>query len=315
MGFGGSFGSGSSSTKSSSTTNQTQTSTPTNPAWVTNGLAGVGQTVSGLSGIDPYSLVPGANAQQTGAATTVGGLGTTSGALQGLGANAVSGSVAAMSGAPSISASAQAPAVSQLISHFMNPNINSVVNPALAAYDFGAGQTAAQQQLHQAGTDSAFGGSGAALAEAATHAQTALGRGQLAGQLYGDAYNGGLQGAENEGNLIMQARGQNLQGQIAQEQALQQRAQLQQQGGLSLASIGTGVDANARANATAQQGIGDDLYNIDANKAQSPVTLANALSGIWGQLPLNLLHGETDTLNGTTTGKSNTTSMSGKVGI
>ena len=307
MAFGSSGGKSNSS--SSSSTNQTQTSTPTNPAWVTGGLANMGSTLSNLSGLDPYSLVPGANAQQIGAATTVGGLGTTSGTLANLGASTIAGS---LSGAPGdITASAQAPAVSQLISHFMNPNIQSVVNPALAAFDFGAGQTQAQQDLSQAGTDSAFGGSGGALAKAATASQLALGRGQLAGSLYGSAYDSGLQGAENEGNLIMQARAQNLDAQKATAANRLQQEQLAQAAGTSLANLGLGIDSNARANATTQQDVGNNLYQIQANSAQAPVTLASALSGIWNQLPLNLLHGETDTLNGTTNTKGKTTSLSG----
>lgn len=48
--------------KKTTQTQQTHTvSTPTNPAWVDSGLAGVGQKISDLGTLDPYSLIAGTN--------------------------------------------------------------------------------------------------------------------------------------------------------------------------------------------------------------------------------------------------------------
>lgn len=305
------FGSsgGKSNTSSSSTTNQTQTSTPTNPAWVTGGLGGIGQTLSDLNGIDPYSLVPGANAQQTGAANMGANLGIISnGDLAG--SNSLYTGVG-QANAPMIGAGGGAAQIAPNISTFMNPNIQSVVNPSLAAFDFSAGQTQAQQDLSQAGTDSAFGGSGGALAKAATASQLALGRGQLAGSLYGGAYDSGLSAATDQANLQEQANQRHLQAQEANQQAVLAQRQIANQAAAGIANNGLNADANTRGNMASLSDIGNNLYQISANQAQAPITLASALSGIWGQLPLNLLHGETDTLNGTSTGKGSTTSLSG----
>lgn len=312
------FGSGKSdsSNNSNSSTNQTQTVTPTNPSWVTNGVSGIAGTLSNLNGLDPYSLVPGANDLQRAAGSTLqgpSGLNVTSQGDLGGGADILRNSVGAT---PTIAASANAPATSQLISHFMNPNLQSVVNPSLAAFDFGAGQNMAQQQLTQAGTDSAFGGSGAALAQAATASQNNLQRGQLAAGLYGNAFDNALQGAENQGNLIMQARQQNLAAQQAQADAELQNRQLQQSAGTGLANLGLAYDSNLRANSGALQGAGNNLYGIAQNQAQAPLSLAGSLANFWGQLPLNLFQGQTGNLTGTNTGHStgSNTNMSLSVG-
>jgi hypothetical protein len=62
--------------KTSTTQNTSMTSTPTNPEWVTSGLGALGGRISStFAGLDPSSLVPGADPLQTQAAQGAAGLG------------------------------------------------------------------------------------------------------------------------------------------------------------------------------------------------------------------------------------------------
>lgn len=312
MAFGSSGSKSSSNSNTNSSTNQTQTSAPTNPSWVTGGLEGITNQVAGLSSLNPSSLVPGANTQQLSAADNLSNLG-----IGNIDMNAAAQRLTTTmnNNAPTVSDGGGAQQIQPLISQFMNPNIQSVVNPSLAAFDYGAGQTEAQQRLSQAGTDSAFGGSGAALAEAATRSQTALQRGQLAAGLYGNAYDEGMSGAASQANLNESAAQRAMAASIAQAQADEQQRAMKVNAATSLANIGLGTDQNTRANIATQQDVGNNLYGIQQNQAQAPVSLAGNLASIWSQLPLNLLHGETDNLNGASTGNTNGSSTSMNAGF
>jgi len=76
------------------------------------------------------------------------------------------------------------------LGNYMSPYTNDVVNTALSDYDYGAGQTRANQALDEA-RSGAFGGSGAAITRALTEDNLTRGRGTLSAGLRDQAFGRG----------------------------------------------------------------------------------------------------------------------------
>jgi len=259
--------------KKTTQTQQTHTvSTPTNPAWVDSGLAGVGQKISDLGTLDPYSLIAGTNPLIDQAAQGASQLGTSDnyGAATDL--------------LTRLSQSSPASLLENLPA-YMSPYTNDVVNTTLAGFDQNAGRTRAQQQLDLA-NDSTFGGSGGAILRSLTEGELSRGRAAQEAMLRDQAFTTGA----GLSNLDAQRR----------QEAIGQQAQIAQ----ALASIGQAQSADARQNVSAQVSMGDVLRQIQQAQLGAPVSMAQTMAGLYGSLPLNLLHGETQDSNSTTTSKT-----------
>ena len=174
------------------------TRTPILPGWATSLTEGVAGQVGSLLGGNPYDYVAPANALQgqaaagatnlsgqpwnfDGAADLMRGVAQhdaktyapTFGAADTYGAAA--GQAATGQAAMGRAAGAQAASLLDNLESYMSPYRRQVVDSALADFDFGAGQTRAQQDLDLAGSG-AFGGSGAALTRSMTEDALARGR-------------------------------------------------------------------------------------------------------------------------------------------
>lgn len=286
---------GASSQSSHSTMHQSVT--PTNPSWVTSGLGAFGNTLAGLQNLDPYSLVSGANSQQTSAGNLALGLGGGSTARLTDGASYV---------APEIySGGGRAPSVLDNLPAYEDPYLDSVVNSSLAGFDYNAGQQAAANKLALA-NDATFGGSGGAIQTALSNSQLATARAQLQSGLLNQGYNTALGAATTDAQLRNDARNRAVQASIAQANAQLQAEQLRQ-------AAAQGLDANTRANIAAQLGAGDALRTITQQQKLAPVTTAASLGGIWGSLPLSLLHGQ-DTSETSDSTQTNTPSLLSQIG-
>lgn len=269
------------SDKKTTSTNNTVTSgttasttTPTNPAWVDQGLAGLGSNIDKLAGSDPYSYVAGPNALQTQAGAAAGAMTGTPWTYDA--SNSIAGGVANEAN----------PSIAGHLKEFMNPYTNDVVNTTLAGYDKNAGYSRAGDTLARAG-DSTFGGSGGAIQTALNEQNIAQGRAQTEAQLRDQGFQTALGGATSQAGLDAQTQAQRL---AAASQ---------------LTTNANDFGANQRANIDTQAGIGGTLQSLDQAKAASPLTLATIASGLYGALPLNLLHGSNT--NGTVSGTSNST--------
>ena len=193
------------SKKTKTTSSSTQTRTPNNPTWVTEGLAGVGGALQGLMTMDPKSFVAGPSALQTKAFDAAGGLklsddyGRARGIFNdvaGAGANTYDATgydsrgydatkLGDAIGYDPTSAQAVTYNASSLLEgldKYMSPYTGQVVDAALTDFDFGAGQTRANQALEEA-RSGAFGGSGAAIGRSLTEGEIMRGRGSLSAQL------------------------------------------------------------------------------------------------------------------------------------
>jgi hypothetical protein len=279
-----------------STTEQThQTMTPTNPAWVDSGLQGLGGQISNLSNADPYSFVAGPDPLQTQAAQGAAGLTSSPSFQQASGImNNVAGAGPNLSGGPA--------SLLDNLQAYMSPYTKNVVDTSLADYDFGAGQTQAQNKLALAG-DTTFGGSGGSIQTALSNDAITRGRGTLSAGLYDQAFQVGA-------GLSSQDAGRRQQS--SQFDAQQRDAALQRQlaAGQGLGALGTAQGADQRANIGTQASLGDMLQQLAFQKAQAPLSLLGVQSGLMGQLPLGLLHGGETDGTGSTTGTS-TSSVSG----
>lgn len=269
---------GSSSQSTHSTTNQSVT--PTNPQWMTGGLENFGHTLAGLQNLDPYSLVSGANAQQQAAGSGALSLG---GVSNGVLANGTG------YAAPNIyDGGGKAPSVLDNLGAYQDPYNQQVVRSTLANYDYGAGQQQAADKLSLAGMDGTFGGSGGAIQSALTNSQILRDRAQTQAGLLNQGYNTALGAATTDAQLRSAARDRAVQASTAQAQAQLQAQQMRQNSAQML-------DANQRANIGAQGIAGDDLRGITQQHLAAPISTASSLAGIWGSLPLDLLHGQDST--------------------
>jgi len=203
--------------KSQSQSTSTTTSTPTNPEWVTQGVQGLSTKVMDLLGRDPKSFVAGPSALQTKAwgdaqnltsSPFFGQAGNIFKDVAGAGANtydstgydptdATSQGYDAVNwtgqGYDATKANASTYNASSLLDgldKYMSPYTNDVVNTALSDYDYGAGQTRANQALDEA-RSGAFGGSGAAITRALTEDNLTRGRGTLSAGLRDQAFGRG----------------------------------------------------------------------------------------------------------------------------
>lgn len=265
------------SKKQKTTTSQTtnSTMTPTNPEWVTQGAQGLAGKISDLGNMDPYSLVAGADPLQTQAAQGAAQLGGDRGWYDKImgGATPSVGSASLLDG----------------LEEYMSPYTKDVVDTSLADYDFGAGQTRAQQQLDMAGAG-AFGGSGAALTQSMTEGELSRGRGALSAGLRDQAFTRGA-------GLSSDDAGRRQQASIASAQLAQQDAALKAQLGLS-------AEASDRSNVGLMGDIGTLMRQIEQSKLSAPVDQVATQTGLFGGLPLGLFGGKTLNETGTTTGKA-----------
>jgi hypothetical protein len=251
------------------------TTKATNPEWVTSGVQGLMGQVQEAGKVDPLSRV----------APTNGLLDSATNALAG--DPYADARKLIMEGAGGGGGSVGQYKASQFMQDYQNPFTKDVVDTALADYDYGAGQTRAQQDLTLAGSG-AFGGSGAALAKSLTAGELARGRGALSAGIRSDAFNtaAGLGGADASRFAAADE---------ANQRNAQANADRQFQAGGALAGL-TSQQIGQQLSA------GDYLRQIDAQMRNADYTNLGQQTSLVGQLPLNLFNGQTTKTSGGTLG-------------
>ena len=332
-------------TKTSSQSTSTATRTPINPEWVTSGLEGLGGKIMGLANENPRKFVAGASPLQTRAFVDAAKLKTSPrfnqagdifNQVAGAGANTyeAQGYDAERYDAERFNASS----LLEGLDKYMSPYTGDVVNTALADYDFGAGETRANQALDEA-RSGAFGGSGAAITRALTEDSLTRGRGTLSAGLRDTAFTRGAGLSATDAGFRNQAAAANAAAANAaaafraqaENQAAAANAAARNQFGLAnmdalneagrfnagamdtalarqlsaggaLGSLGAQEGADTRANVALQGQMGAEQRAISQALAGAPISVLQALAGTYSGLPLNLLSGET--MTGTQTGSS-----------
>ena len=304
--------------KSSSQSTSTATRTPINPEWVTSGLEGLGGKIMGLANENPRKFVAGASPLQTRAFVDAAKLKTSPRFNQaGDIFNRVAGAGANTYEAQGYDAERfNASSLLEGLDKYMSPYTGDVVNTALADYDFGAGETRANQALDEA-RSGAFGGSGAAITRALTEDSLTRGRGALSAGLRDTAFTRGAGLSATDAGFRNQAAAANA---AAANQAAAFRAQAANEAGRfnagamdtalarqlsaggALGSLGAQEGADTRANVALQGQMGAEQRAISQALAGAPISVLQALAGTYSGLPLNLLSGET--MTGTQTGSS-----------
>jgi len=313
--------------KSSSQSTSTATRTPINPEWVTSGLEGLGGKIMGLANENPRKFVAGASPLQTRAFVDAAKLKTSPrfnqagdifNQVAGAGANTyeAQGYDAERYDAERFNASS----LLEGLDKYMSPYTGDVVNTALADYDFGAGETRANQALDEA-RSGAFGGSGAAITRALTEDSLTRGRGALSAGLRDTAFTRGAGLSATDAGFRNQAAAANAAAAnqaaaanaAAANQAAAFRAQAANEAGRfnagametalarqlsaggALGSLGAQEGADTRANVALQGQMGAEQRAISQALAGAPISVLQALAGTYSGLPLNLLSGETTT--------------------
>jgi hypothetical protein len=298
-------------TKSTSQSTSTATRTPTNPEWVTSGVRGLSERTQSLLGRDPRSFVAGPSALQTKAFGGAANLATSPRFNQaGDIFNQVAGAGANTYEAQGYDAERyDASSLLEGLDKYMSPYTGDVVNTALADYDFGAGETRANQALDEA-RSGAFGGSGAAITRALTEDSLTRGRGALSAGLRDTAFTRGAGLSATDAGFRNQAAAANA---AAANQAAAFRAQAANEAGRfnagamdtalarqlsaggALQGLGAQEGADTRANVALQGQLGADQQAIDQALAGADISVLNEIAKIYGGLPLNLFTGDTST--------------------
>ena len=161
---------------------------------------------------------------------------------------------------------------------YMSPYTGQVVDAALADFDYGAGQTRAQQALEMAGAG-AFGGSGSAITRAQTEDALNRGRASTSATLRDEGFRVGAGLSESDAGRRQAAAMANAQ--LEADNRQRQLAAAQQ-----LANLSGQLGAEERAIVGTQAGIGDMMRTIAGEEAMAPAdALAREIALLAGLNP------------------------------
>lgn len=297
-----SFGASKSKEKSSSTGSFDRTDAPIVPDWISSGVQGLaGQITDFFSGADPSSLVAGADPLQTQAAAGASALSPRSWVYD---ESADTIRNVTNAAAPQM----QSASLLDGLDNYMSPYTGQVVDAALADFDFGAGQTRAQQALDLAGAG-AFGGSGAALTRSATEDALARARGATSATLRDQGFQVGA-------NLSNQDAGRRQQTSATNAQLEADNRNRQLAGAGQLVSQASQLGADERATVGTQAGMGEVMRDITQDQVGAPVDFLAQQLALYTGLPLEMFVGMNSKGTEKTSGKSSGTAfgISGKYG-
>jgi hypothetical protein len=291
-----------SKTKSKTTNNRTysETTTPLAPEWASTLTEGQAGRIGGVGGMDPYRLVAPENPLQQRAAATVADL---SGHWWNLNKATAVQRAAMGAGANT----AQSASLLDGLDNYMSPYRKNVVDAALADYDFGAGQTRAQQDLDMSGAG-AFGGSGQALTRSMTEDGLARGRATTSANLLDQMFQRGSAFSSEDASRRQQTSQFNAQ----QQDAAQQR---QLAAARDLMDSSMAYESNLRANAQAMMDQGNAMRAIEQQRLQAPVTHAGQIGALLSGLPIQLFTGEQQSGTDNSVTKTKESSLSASAGF
>ena len=298
MVFGWEIGGKASTSKETKDRALTSTKTPIIQDWISGPIQRATGRIDGLMSLDPGALTAPVHGLQSQAANTAQNLGGQLWNYEG-----------AIDTARGVASSnwldnyMQAPATPNVrgeslldnLQAYMSPYTKDVVDTALADFDYGAGQTRAQQDLDLAASG-AFAGSGAAITKSMTEDALARGRATTSANLRDQAFSRGAALSSEDANRRQQAALANAQmvqqdwnqrvGQYLAGQDQRLRAADQ------LANLGGALEAHQRANIAAQADLGGALREIDQQYRQAPITSTQQIVAMLGGLPFSMFAGE-----------------------
>ena len=206
------------------------------------------------------------------------------------------------------------------LDQYYNPFKDQVLNPALADFDYQAGQTRAGQAA-QAAAGKAFQGSRYGVQEAQTEGDLARARaateGGLLGQMYTQATGLSSEDAARRQAADTSNQSADLAAAQANQQAAQAAASLNASTNLArasqLADIKNSEQSNVRQNLAEQATLGGQQADTLNQIRQYPIQDQQQLEGLFAGLDPSLFTGQTTTSSGTqtSTGTGTTTGSQG----
>jgi hypothetical protein len=258
-------------TDTSGTQSQQSTSTPNVPDWISQPAQAMAGNINSLIAQGPGGYTPQMSALQKQAVTGAAGLTTP---------DAYGQASDTLNGVPNV----QGQSVLDNLSAYYNPFQSQVLNPAMADYDYQAGQTRAAQAA-QAAQGGAFGGSRYGVQAAQTEGDLARGRAATEGGLLNQMYT--------------QATGLSA-GDAANRQAAMlanQNAALQK-GGL-LTNLGTAEATTAGKNVELQNAVGGEATAQENAARQYPLQYQQQVEGLLQGLNPQMYTGQSTQGSGT----------------
>jgi len=286
----------STSKKTTETGSSTQNivSTPTAPDWATGGLQSLAGQLGGLSGQDPQSFFAGP--QSILQSLFSGAQGQLAGGPSPYIGQAAD--MAAGAGSPTDVAQAQAQTAYGGIGNYVNPHESTVINNAMMDMDR-ARQLTLNQNGQGAIASGQYGGSRQGVLDANANDGFLRSLGNMAGQLRHQGFTTAAGFADSDAGRAQQASMFNAD---AQNQAAQAAAQRQLSAAGLMGQLGQASGQEARANMGMLGDIGGMQQGLAQQQAGAPLSVLQALSGTYGQLPWNMVTGQNSTATGTSTG-------------
>lgn len=312
-------------TKSTSQEQSHQVNAPTNAPWVEPTLAGLAERINGLSLVDPQSFVAPPSALQTQAFQAA----SQRLSQPNLGYDEALAGIRAAAGAPppTVQAASIDPAATFAgttayggIDQYLSPYTREVIDASTADIDHQAALADAQAR-GQAASAGAWSGDGAQVLRAITNANYSRDKASTIANLRNTGWNTALGASQQDAQRAQDAAAANAaayngrasqQAQLAQQAALaNQQAQAdalsrQLAAGQAIGGLARDQDAAYLAALQAAGTLGETQRGITQQQLSAPISLLQSQTGLLGQLPLNLLHGETTDHTGNSSGTSST---------
>jgi hypothetical protein len=214
------------------------------------------------------------------------------------------------SGGPSLNSGGVQGQAAQLgdVSQYMNPYQKNVIDASNAYADQNDAAQLGQLKAQAAGSG-AFGDSTYGIAQGQTMGQQTLARQQTNAGLLAHGYDT-AQGLNQYDTSNRQQQGlanqtTAQQSDLANQAARQSYATDQLSAAGLLGNLGSAQGADARANASTMNALGQDQRSIEQAQAQAPITLADQLAKLYGQNQMGLFQGNTSTGNASSKSTSN----------
>lgn len=294
------------SSKTTATSNQTVTATPNNPEWVTSGVSGLQDRITGLLNTDARSMVPGQSALQTRAfdqAGTIGGWRSGNEAAQGA-ATGLIGSTMTPTQARSGSL------LDADLEAYQNPYLDQVVSTTLTGFDETAGMNRARMAGAQA-RGGKFSGSGSAIERMLFERGSGQDRAGIEAGLRSAGFDRatGLATAD----IDRAARTSEFNAGTANQMALADREAQLRAAGL-LGDLSNAGAVNDRADLGLLTDMGGQQRQIERERLGADANLLTLISQLQGNQPYDLFRGQTTVGNANSTSKTKESDPMGAVG-
>lgn len=292
--------------KTKTESQQTVVNTPTNPQWVTDSATRLQDRINGLLDVDPRTMIPGVSNLQSKAFAGAEDMGAWRG-----GNAAAQDAAAGLMGASMGAQQASSRSLLDLdLDGYMNPYLESVVDTSLAGFDEQRGMQEAEMRAQQA-RNQKFSGSGDAIRRAMFDRGTLQDRTGIEAGLRKEGYDRAtglaMSDLDREAETSRFNAGQSNTMTVAERDA-------QLRGAGLLGDLSNNQAANERADLGLLTDLGNIEREIEREELGATPRLLQLVSALNAGQPYNLFHGNSTTGTGSSTSSTKESGLGNVLG-